>query len=91
MRVLHQEREPLRLQLAPTWLDIENGVVAPAPEVPAALPVRGTAERSAPRPCCAHCGGDLIRSRVHVYEQLVTPLTGRRPYRCVDCRLRRWR
>jgi len=53
-----------------------------------------TAPEIAPRPTrnchCHRCGGDMIRSHVRVYER---PLTffGIKPFRCADCKRRRWR
>ncbi len=40
---------------------------------------------------CDHCGGDLTRSHVARYERALTFFTNRRPYRCIDCKRRRWR
>jgi hypothetical protein len=83
-----EEREPLRLQLAPTWLDIEAHEDAPAPAASCAPVV---AQRIALRRSCRRCGGDLTRSRVLAFEHPLTWLTRRRPFRCVVCRSRRWR
>lgn len=82
--------EPARLQLAETWLD-ELGepdgdiIVAPAGAIAVAAPARPAIVH------CYHCGGDLTRSHVSRYEWALTFLTTRRPYRCIDCRRRRWR
>ena len=84
-----EAHEPARLQLAETWLDEhreqDDFIVAPAPEVTV---------RESNRPAtvnCYHCGGGLTRSHVTRYERALTFFTRRRPYRCIDCRRRRWR
>jgi hypothetical protein len=85
-----EAHEPARLQLAETWLDEhverdDDFVVAPT---------AGVAVAEASRPAnvhCYHCGGDLTRSHVSRYERALTFFTRRRPYRCIDCRRRRWR
>src|SRR6266851_5093670 len=86
-----EKPEPLRIQFAPTWLEEwddhdrdrtrDDLVSVPAPEI----------APQATRTCrCHRCGGDLIRSHVRRYER---PLTffGIKPYRCTDCKTRRWR
>jgi hypothetical protein len=85
-----EAHEPARLQLAETWLDEQQErdadfVVAPAPEVAVAESKRPATVH------CYHCGGDLTRSHVSRYERALTFFTRRRPYRCIDCRRRRWR
>jgi hypothetical protein len=43
------------------------------------------------RPQCSLCAGELVRSRIRLYERVLTIFTKARPYRCLDCRVRRWR
>ena len=75
--------EEPRLQLADLWPE-----GADRPGVPL-MSARKTA--SPDRPNCSHCAGELVRSRIRVYERFLTYFTKARPYRCLDCRMRRWR
>lgn len=86
----HEAHEPARLQLAETWLDELTDldgdiVVAPAEAITVPTVTRQAAVH------CEHCGGDLTRSHVARYERALTFFTNRRPYRCIDCKRRRWR
>jgi hypothetical protein len=54
-----------------------------------------TVPRSLPAPSsrarrCEHCSGELVRSQRQKLDRLVSFGSGRRPYRCVDCRRRTW-
>jgi hypothetical protein len=78
--------ETLRIELAPEWLDEWDGraldaIVAAKDGAPPA----GRILR------CGDCAGNLVRSHVRRYERLLTFFLKRKPYRCIDCKKRRWR
>jgi hypothetical protein len=91
-----------RLQLAVDWLDEfdppsakevkdvndipvfdEDGQDGEA--VPRSLPAPSSRARR-----CEHCSGELVRSQRQKWDRLLSFGSGRRPYRCVDCRRRTW-
>jgi len=78
--------ETPRLQLGDLFPD--DGKDGDRPGVPL-MSARKTATPD--RPNCSHCAGELVRSRIRVYERFLTYFTKTRPYRCLDCRARRWR
>jgi uncharacterized protein with PIN domain len=91
-----------RLQLAVDWLDEFDPPpakdVQDVNEIPA-IEVEGhdseALPRSLPAPSsrarrCEHCSGELVRSQRQKLDRLVSFGSGRRPYRCVDCRRRTW-
>ena len=86
---MSDELDPPRLRLADLWSDEDR---------------KGSDRRSAPlmaagkapkplsdKPHCSLCAGELVRSRIRFYERFLTIFTKTRPYRCLDCRARRWR
>jgi hypothetical protein len=78
--------ETPRLQLGDLFPD--DGKDGDRPGIPL-MSARKTATPD--RPNCSHCAGELVRSRIRVYERFLTYFTKTRPYRCLDCRARRWR
>jgi hypothetical protein len=85
---MSDEFEPPRLRLADLWpdddrKDSERG--APL------MSARKTPKPLSDRPHCSLCAGELVRSRIRFYERFLTIFTKTRPYRCLDCRARRWR
>ena len=75
-----------RLQLGNLWPEGDKGVDRPI------VPLMSARKNATPdRPTCSHCAGELVRSRIRVYERFLTYFTKTRPYRCLDCRARRWR
>lgn len=82
------DAEPPRLSLGHLWP--EDGKDADRPGV--RLMSGRKAESPLPDgPHCSRCAGELVRSRVRAYERFLTYFTKTRPYRCLDCRARRWR
>ena len=79
--------ESLRLQLADLWPDERPG----SDGVNAPLMTARNIPNPPDRPQCADCTGDLVRSRLRLYERVLARFTKARPYRCLDCRARRWR
>ena len=80
------EPEPPRLHLAHLWPDDGKDSRTGVPLMSERKP-----ESPSDRPHCGQCAGELVRSRVRVFERLLTCVTKARPYRCLDCRARRWR
>ena len=90
-----------RLQLAVNWLD--NLGAAPAKDVEDTGDFQDVKEAGAGSelpPCslpapvsrarrCGHCAGELVRSQRQTWDRVVSFGSGRRPYRCVQCRRRR--
>jgi hypothetical protein len=76
--------EPMRLQLGDSPEEADQG----SRSAGALSPVT---RRPSSIPHCRRCGGELTRSRVRRYERLVTMFMNKRPYRCIDCKVRRWR
>ena len=90
-----------RLQLAVEWLDdfdappvkeakevneFQEVIDGPDGEVlPRSLPAPSSRARR-----CEHCSGELVRSQRQKWDRVVSFGSGRRPYRCVDCRRRTW-
>jgi len=86
---MSDEFEPPRLRLADLWpdddrKDYERGA-------PPLMSARKTPKPLSDRPHCSLCAGELVRSRIRFYERFLTIFTKTRPYRCLDCRARRWR
>jgi hypothetical protein len=80
------EPEEPRLQLGNLWPEGDKGADRPA------VPLRSARKTASPdRPNCSYCAGELVRSRIRFYERFLTYFTKARPYRCLDCRSRRWR
>jgi hypothetical protein len=91
-----------RLQLDVDWLDDfdappaqEGKDVNDIQDVNADEPGSKALPRSLPAPSsrarrCEHCSGELVRSQRQKLDRLVSLGSGRRPYRCVDCRRRTW-
>jgi hypothetical protein len=80
--------DPPRLILPNLWPEDEKD--ADRPVVPL-MSARKTSDPLPDRPHCSRCAGELVRSRVRAYERFLTYFTKTRPYRCLDCRARRWR
>ena len=81
------EPEPPRLHLGNLWPDDDKDADSSGVSVTSAW----KAAASQDRPLCGRCAGELVRSRLRGYERVVTFFTKARPYRCLDCRARRWR
>jgi hypothetical protein len=84
---MSQESDP-RLRLADIWPDDRNDADRPSARLMSAGKVHKPASE---RLHCSYCAGELVRSRMRLYERFMTIFTNRRPYRCLDCRSRRWR
>jgi len=80
------DSEEPRLQLGNLWPEGDRAADRPA------VPLMSARKTASPdRPSCRHCAGELVRSRIRVYERFLTYFTKARPYRCLDCRARHWR
>jgi hypothetical protein len=80
------EAEEPRLQLGDLWPESDKATDRPI------VPLMSARRTASPdRPNCSHCAGELVRSRIRVYERFLIYFTKTRPYRCLDCRARRWR
>ena len=79
--------ESPRLAVGNLWPEDPTGAAPPSSRVMSARKHRKTPGA----PHCFYCAGELVRSRLRFYERVLTIFTTRRPYRCLDCRLRRWR
>jgi hypothetical protein len=77
-----------RLELADLWPAEDTGADRPGPPL---MSARKAANSHPERPLCSRCAGELVRSRIRFYERFLTFFTNTRPYRCLDCRARRWR
>jgi hypothetical protein len=86
---MSDEFEPPRLRLADLWP--EDAPKDSDRSVPPPMSARKAPKPPSDRPQCSLCGGELVRSRVRFYERFLTLFTKTRPYRCLDCRARRWR
>ena len=83
---MSSDPEPPRLELADLFPDERKD----RPGVPL-MSARKTASPASDGPHCRRCAGELVRSRIRAYERFLTYFTNARPYRCLDCRARRWR
>jgi hypothetical protein len=79
--------ESARLPLGNLWPDDPTGAKPPSSRV-----LSARKHRKAPpgAPHCVYCAGELVRSRMRFYERVLALFTSSRPYRCLDCRSRRW-
>jgi hypothetical protein len=86
------EIEDFRLQMDSILQSICNDVKSAICNLTASdpVPAQEIASRQTRACHCHRCGGDLIRSHVRRYERPLT-LFGIKPYRCTDCKKRRWR
>jgi hypothetical protein len=82
-----EEPDP-RLRLADIWPDDRIDPDRPSARLMSAGKVHKPVSE---RPQCSYCAGELVRSRMRLYERFLTIFTKRRPYRCLDCLSRRWR
>jgi hypothetical protein len=86
--MMDEELGPPRQPLGNLWPD-DAKVRRPRDAPP--ISARKKQKTPAGRQHCLYCAGELVRSRIRLYERVLTLVTRKRPYRCVDCRARSWR
>jgi hypothetical protein len=83
---MSEEPDPPWLRLGDIWPDDRKDSDLHSPRLMSARRAK-----LLDRPQCSVCAGELVRSRIRLYERILTVFTSARPYRCLDCRMRRWR